>query len=134
MDKRTKNKGSVILIVVFIIALMSTVVAGIAQMNTEELMLMTNQINAAQAMESAHAGLNDAFAELYADSGWTDGFASKSFSDGTYTVTVSGIFPKLTLTSTAATSQGFSAKIESDVTVSASSPYTLRVDELRINE
>ena len=134
MNKRTKNKGSVILIVVFIIALMSTVVAGIAQMNTEELMLMTNQINAAQAIELAHAGLNDAFAELYADSGWTGGFASKSFSDGTYTVTVSGTFPKFTLISTAATSQGFAAKIESDVTVSASSPYILRVDELRINE
>ena len=134
MDKQTKNNGSVILIVVFIIALMSTIVMGIAQINTEELLIMNNQANSAQALESAYAGLNDAFAELRFDSDWTDGFTDKSFNGGLYTVSIEGSLPKLTLTSTATTSQGYIAKVESDVTVSNSSPYTVRVDELRINE
>jgi Tfp pilus assembly protein PilX len=134
MDKRIKNKGSVILIVVFIIALMSTIVMGMAQLNTEELLIMTNQMNSAQALESAYAGLNDAFAELYSDSSWTDGFTNKSFNSDSYTVSVTGSLPNLTLTSTATTQQGYIAKVETDVTVSSSSPYTVRVDELRINE
>ena len=134
MDKRIRKNGSVILIVVFIIALMSTVVAGIAQINTEELMIMTNQANSAQALCSAYAGLNDAFAELRSDSGWIDGFTNKSFNGGSYTVSVSGSLPDITLISTATTSQGFVAKVQSDVTVSTSSPYIVRVDELRINE
>jgi Tfp pilus assembly protein PilX len=134
MDKRTKNNGSVMLIVVFIIALMSTIVMGIAQINTEELLIMTNQANSAQALESAYAGLNDAFAELHSDSSWTNGFTNKSFNGDSYTVSVTGSLPNLTLTSTATTSQGYVAKIESDVTVSFLSPYIVRVDELRINE
>ena len=134
MDKRMKNNGSVILIVVFIIALMSTIVMGMAQMNTEELLIMTNQINSAKALESAYAGLNDAYAELYSDSNWTTGFTNKSFDSGSYTVSVTGSAPNLTLTSTATTQQGYIAKVESDVAVSISSPYTVRVDGLRINE
>jgi len=134
MDKQTKNNGSVILMVVFIIALMSTIVMGIAQLNTEELLIMTNQINSTKALETAYAGLNDAFAELYFDSSWTNGFTNKSFNGGSYTVSVTGSYPNLTLTSTATTQQGYIAKAESDVSVSSSSPYTVRVDELRINE
>jgi Tfp pilus assembly protein PilX len=134
MDKRIKNNGSVILIVVFIIALMSTIVMGMAQLNTEELLIMTNQLNSAKALESAYAGLNDAFAELYSDSSWTTGFSNKSFNSGSYTVSVTGSFPNLMLTSMATTQQGYIAKVETDVTVSSSSPYTVRVDELRINE
>ena len=122
------------LIVVFIIALMSIVVMGIAQINTEELLIMTNQTNAAHALESAYAGLNDAFAELHSDSSWTSGFTNKSFNSDSYTVSVTGSLPNLTLASIATTAQGYVAKIESDVTVSFLSPYIVRVDELRINE
>ena len=134
MDKRIGQKGTVLLIVVFVIALLSTVVVGIAQINTEELMLMSNQANAAQALESAYAGLNDAFSELRSDSSWTDGFSSKSFNGGNYTVAVSGSLPNLVIDSTATTANGFVAKVSADVTVSTSSPYVIRVDELRINE
>jgi Tfp pilus assembly protein PilX len=134
MEKRIKNNGSVILIVIFIIALMSTIVMGIAQLNTEELLIMTNHANSTHALESAYAGLNDAFAELYSDSSWTTGFTNKSFNSDSYTVTVAGSLPNLTLTSTATTSQGYIAKIESDVTVSDTTPHVVRVDELRINE
>ena len=134
MAMRIKNNGSVIVIVVFIIALMSTIVMGIAQLNTEELLIVSNQANFAQAMESAYAGLNDAFAELHSNSSWTSGFTNKSFNSDSYTVSVTGSLPNLTLASTATTAQGYIAKVESDVTVSSSSPYVVRVDELRRNE
>ena len=134
MYMQKKYKGSVILVVVFIIALLSAVVVGIAQINTEELMLTTNQVNAAQAVEAAYAGMNDAFAQLRSDSGWTAGFTDKSFNGGSYTVTVSGTLPNLTVTSTAVTSSGFTGKAVAEITVSDSSPYIIRVDKLKVNE
>ena len=134
MNMRNKHRGSVILIVVFIIALLSTIVVGIAQINTEELMLMTNQINAAQAIEAAYAGLNDALAQLRSDSGWTAGFSNKTFNGGSYTVTVSGSLPELTINSTASTSSGFTARAVAEVTVSSDSPYVVRIDKLKVNE
>ena len=134
MKKIQKNNGSILIIVVFAAALMSAITIGMLQMNTEEIQLMRNQIFAAQAEATAEAGLNDAFSELRTDSSWNTGFTDKSFNSGSYTVTVSGTLPNLTITSTGTSSQGFVAKIEADITVGSASPYILRIDELRINE
>jgi len=57
------------LITIFATALLSAITIGILQMNTEEIQLMRNQIRAAEALTTAEAGLNDAFAEIRADSG-----------------------------------------------------------------
>jgi Tfp pilus assembly protein PilX len=130
-----KNNGSVFLITIFIIALMSAVVIGMLQVNTEEIQLMRNQIYAVQALAVAEAGLNDAFSELRDDSSWADGFTDKLFNGGSYTVTVSGTLPNnLIITSTGTSSQGFVARVEADVTLSSGSPYIIRIDNLRINE
>jgi Tfp pilus assembly protein PilX len=137
MSLRKKNKGSVLLVIIFAIALMAMITVGILQMTTEELILMHNQLYAAQAIEVAEAGLNDAFAQIRADSAWTPdaGYTNKSFPGyGTYTVTVSGSLPNPTITSEATSSQGFVARVEADVTVGTSSPYIIRIDNLRINE
>ena len=64
-----KNNGTVMLMVVFIIALLAAVVMGMLQMNTEEIQIAQNQIYAADALAIAEAGLNDAFAEIAA---WRD--------------------------------------------------------------
>jgi hypothetical protein len=40
----------------------------------------------------------------------------------------------LLITSTGVSSQGFTAKIEADVTIGSSSPHIVRIDKLRINE
>ena len=133
MNTKTK-KGSVILIAVFAIALLATLVMGILQMNTEEIQLMVNHINSAEAQAIAEAGLNDAFSELRDDSSWTTGFTNKSFSGGTYTVSVSGTLPNLTLESTGTSSKSFVSRVEADVTVGENSPYIIRIDNLRINE
>ena len=134
MKAQTRHKGSVILIAVFAIALLATLVMGMLQMNTEELQLMHNHICSAQAQATAEAGLNDAFSEIRDDDEWDTGFTDKSFNDDSYTVTVSGTLPNLTLISTGTTSDSFVCRIESDVTVGTTSPYVIRIDSLRINE
>jgi len=134
MKIRQKNNGSVLLIAVFVIALLSALVMGMAQMNTEEIQLMRNHIFAAYALATAEAGLNDAFSEIRADPNWADGFTDKAFNGGSYTVTVTGSLPNRTITSTGTSSEGFVAKVEADVTISSSSPYIIRIDNLRINE
>jgi len=134
VKEKLRNNGSVMLITIFVIALLSMLVCGMLQMNTEEIQLMQNQIYASVARTIAEAGLNDAYYELRSDSSWTTGFSDKSFDDGSYTVTVAGTLPNLTITSTGTSSRGFASKVEVDVTVGDSDPYIIRVDELRVNE
>jgi type II secretory pathway component PulK len=134
MKKNNKNKGVVFLMVVFAIALIATITIGIMIMTTEELQLMHNQLNAAEATCTAEAGLNDAFYEIRTNSSWTTGFTNKAFNGGTYTVTVTGTLPSRTITSTGTTSQGYVTRVAADVTVGTSSPYIIRIDELRVNE
>lgn len=134
MKFRFSHNGSVLLIAVFAIALVSAVTIGILQINTEEIQLMRNQIYAVQALAVAQAGLNDAFSEIRSDSSWTTGFTDKSFEGGSYTVTVSGTLPNRTLVSTGTSPQSFVAKVQADITVTSSSPYIIRIDNLRVNE
>lgn len=121
------------LIVVFIIALLSALVTGMLQINTEEIQLMQNHVYASQALAVAEAGLNDAFSEIRADDEWDDGFDDKSFGSHSYTVEVSGDLPNLTIESTGTSSQGFVARVEADITVGSVSPYIVRIDKLWIN-
>lgn len=135
MKVEQTNNGSALLLTVFAIALLAALVMGMLQINTEEIQLMQNRVWAAQALAVAEAGLNDAFAEIRTDSGWDDGFDDKSFDGGSYTVTVSGSLPSLTMESTGTSSQGFVARVRADVTVdSTGPPYVIRIDNSRINE
>jgi type II secretory pathway component PulK len=134
MKMRTKNNGAVFLIVVFAIALFTTITVGILVMTTEEVQLMRNQLYAAQAMCTAEAGLNDAFAQMRSSSSWTTGFTNKAFNGGSYTVAVTGTLPNRTVTSTGTSSQGYMARMAADVTIGTSSSYKIRIDKLRINE
>ncbi len=136
MNHKQKINGSVLLLAIFATALLSAITIGILQMNTEQIQLMRNQIYAAEAQAISEAGLNDAFSELRLDSSWNNGFDDKSFinSENTYTVSVSGTLPNLTIISTGTSSQGFVARIEADITVGSTSPYIIRIDSLRINE
>ncbi len=128
------NSGSVFLITIFVVALLSAITIGILQMNTEEIQLMRNQIYAAEAQVIAEAGLNDAFSELRVDSSWNSGFSNKVFDDDSYTVAVSGTLPSLTITSTGTSAQGFVTRVEVDITVGSFSPHIIRIESLRINE
>jgi Tfp pilus assembly protein PilX len=134
MKAKLIYNGSVLLVTIFIVALFSAVVIGMLQINTEEIQIMRNQIYAAQALAIAEAGLNDAFSELRADSSWDSGFSDKVFDDGSYTVTVSGSLPNLTVESTGTSSQSFAARVSADITVGSSSPHILSINNLRVNE
>ncbi len=134
MKARIKNNGSVFLMVIFAIALLTVLVTGILQMNTEEIQIMRNQIYAAEALAIAEAGLNDAFAEIRADDDWDDGFGDKLFAGGSYDVDVDGDLPNLTIVSEGTSSQDFVARIAADITVGSIAPYAIRIDNLRINE
>jgi len=134
MKAQWNNSGSVLLITVFAVALLAAVVMGILQMNTEEIQLMQNHFYAARALRIAEAGLNDAFAQIRTDNEWDDGFDDKSFDGGSYSVSVTGSLPNLTVESTGTSSQGFVARVRANVTVGSSSPYIIRIDNLRINE
>ncbi len=126
-----KRHGSVLVMVVFVAALLSTVVMGIVGMNTEEIQVMQNHVFAAQAQVLAEAGLNDALAQLRNDATWASGFTDKSFNSGVYTVTVTNG----TIESTGTSEQGYIARVSADVTIaSAGPPHTIRIDTLRINE
>ena len=134
MDYKQKINGSALLITIFVTALLSAITIGILQINTEEIQLMRNQIYAAEAQAIADAGLNDAFSELRVDSSWNSGFSNKVFDDDSYTVTVSGSLPNLTIESTGTSSQGFVVRVEADITVGSFSPHIIRIESLRINE
>jgi len=95
---------------------------------------MQNQLYAVEALATAEAGLNDAFAQIRTDWNWTTGFSSKSFNGGTYTVDVNGTLPNRTITSTGISSRQFQARVEADVTISSTSPHIIKIDNLRINE
>ena len=134
MKIRKRQNGMIMVLVVFIIAFMTVLVAGMLQNSSEDIQLMQNQINAAVALSVAQAGLNDAFSELRNDNTWTDGFTNKNYNNGSYNVQITGSSPSITVLSTSASKQGYAAKIEADVTLSETSPYTIRIDSFRINE
>jgi Tfp pilus assembly protein PilX len=134
MKEKNKNNGSVLLITIFVLALFSAIVSGMLQISTEEIQLMQNELFATEALEIAEAGLNDAFSELRSDSSWTTGFSSKAFNGGSYTVTVTGTLPDLTIISTSTSSNSYTAKVEAKVTVGTTSPYVIRIDNFKINE
>jgi Tfp pilus assembly protein PilX len=134
MNGKLRHRGSVLLLAIFLIALLSAVVMGMLQVNTEEILLMQNQINAAKALAVAEAGLNDAFAQIRADDTWAVGYTDKPFDGGSYTVAVTGSLPNLTITSTGTSSQDFVSHMAADVTVGSTAPYIIRIDNLRINE
>ena len=130
MKTKKRNCGSILLITIFVIAFLSALVIGMLQMNTEEIQLVQNQIYAAQALATAEAGLNDAFSVIRTDPNWNTGFTNKTFEGGSYTVDVNDS----TITSTGTSSQGFIARVEADIMIGSTSPYTIRIDHLRINE
>jgi Tfp pilus assembly protein PilX len=131
MNATHNNRGVVLLMAVFVVALLAAIVVGMLQINTEEIQIMQNHIRGAEARAVAEAGLNDALAQLRADATWDKGFAEKPFDGGTYTVTRD----EAKVTSLGTTSEGFTARIEADVTVKpAGPPHQVNIDRIRVNE
>ena len=92
MKTEFEKNGSVLIVVVFAIALLTAFVAGMLQLNAEQIQLMKNEIFSAQAIAIAEAGLADAFSRIRSSPAWPTSF-SNSFGGGSYTVTVTGTPP-----------------------------------------
>jgi hypothetical protein len=122
--------GSVLLVVVLLVALLAAVVMGHLQVNTEEIQLVQNHAGGVEALMLAEAGLNEALARLGQDPRWNAGFRDKPFGRGTYTVVLDGS----TLTSTAVTSRGFVAQVQAEVAKTPGMPpRAVRIEQWRIN-
>ncbi|MFA5292966.1 MAG: hypothetical protein WC496_08035 [Phycisphaerae bacterium] len=134
MKIEMKNNGSILIVVVFAIALLTAFVVGMLQMNSEQIQIMKNEIFVAQATAIAHAGLADAFSQLRNNSSWNSGFNNKTFGSGRYTVTVVGSLPDPNIISTGTSAQGFVTKIEAEITIGSTNPYVIQVNNLRINQ
>ena len=162
MRKNGHNRGVVLLLVVFVVALISAIVIGMLQLNTEDIQIMRNHIHAAEVLAIAEAGLDDALSQLRANPDWRDGFQDKPFAGGAYTVTVDGpgaalgIPARVELPQAAATvaqgapfgseadchiasvarsSSGFIARIQAEVSVGTDGPpYDVAIDRIRVNE
>jgi len=131
---KMRNDGSVLLMVVFIIALLSSIVMGMLQMNMEETQVVQNQVRAAEATATAEAGLNDTLYQIRTDPLWTTGFTNKAFNGGSYTVAVTGTLPNRTVTSTGTAANSFVSRVAADVTIGSAIPHIIRIDEFRVNE
>ena len=130
-----KNNGSVLLLTVFTVAMLSALVVGILQITTEEIQLMQNHIYAAEATATAEAGLNDAFAQIRVDPNCVSGMSiGESFNGGSYSVTSEGALPDPNIISEGTSSQGYVARVKADITVKDTTPYVIRIDNLRVNE
>ncbi len=122
-----RKSGTVLILTVFIIAMLSIAVSGMLSAISSDLSLMQNHIDSAEAEMMALAGLNDAFDQIRRDRDWDEGFSNKAFNGGTYSVDVDE--DEITVVGT--TEKGFSARLVTEVTISPiGPPYTIRQDSL----
>jgi type II secretory pathway component PulK len=132
MSRSARTRGSVLLLVVFVIAVLSAAVMGMLETNTEEIQVMQNEVYAAEALATAEAGIEDALQCLRLDKNWNTGFSAKAFNGGTYTVTVTS---HSTIDSVGTTARGYTAKVSADFTTSwILLAYAIKINTLRINE
>jgi hypothetical protein len=128
---KARQSGTVLIITIFIVALLSAVVMGILQVTTLDIQIMQNQVYAAEARMIAEAGLNDAVAQLRLDQDWDDGFSDEQFDGGTYSVALK----KDEIESTGVSARGFTCVVTAGYTTFLSTPpHEVRLGALRINE
>lgn len=138
MKTKLRENASTLVMSVFVIAMLSTLVMGILQMNVSEIQLMQSRVSAAQALAVAEAGLNAAMAQIRNDPNWTAGFEDEEvapevkFGGGRYSVTVNGNI--LSITATINAWQNYTATMEAQITVSDESPHIIRIDNIKVNE
>ncbi|MCK4752232.1 MAG: hypothetical protein KAS75_02215 [Planctomycetes bacterium] len=135
MKIKIRKNGSALLITVFAVAMLAALVMGMLQITTEEIMLMQNNLYAAEATATAEAGLNDAFAQIWDDPNCITTFPfTTPFNGGSYTVSSEGVLPDPNIISEATTAEGFVARVKADITIKDVTPYVIMIDELRTNE
>jgi hypothetical protein len=124
------RRGAALLLVVFVIALLTTAVSGIIQLNTEDLQVMNNHLGMVQAQAIAEAGIAMAIARKRMHPDWDEGFQHRRLGEGFYSVAVEGD----TLIATGRSAQGYPVRLAVDITlVDNTPPCDIRVDAVRLN-
>lgn len=124
------HRGTVLVMVVFVTALLSAVVIGLVQINTEEIQIAQNHLHAAEATALAEAGLNAALAQLRAKGSVGD-LAETTLGQGVYWVSTKGV----AITACGRTSDGYVAKVTATVTTHAEGPpYVVDINTFKVNE
>ena len=135
MNKCPKKNGSVLILAVFAIAIITTLAAGMLQLSYEQIQLMQNQLYATEAFEISQAGLNSAFAQIRDDPNWNTGFAASSFAYGSFTVDVNNTdMPAITIRSVGTNNKGYSARITANCIVADQGPAAIRIAKLTVNK
>lgn len=132
---RTKTScgGSVLLIVIFLLALTAVLVIGMLHLTTEELLQAQNQMEMARAWMAAEAGMNDAIVRIRQDIFWNTGFTNKPFFEDSYTVSIAGTPPLLTVDSMGRTASGYQTRLVAEVRTGLNPPYPVTIQSFRIN-
>ncbi len=127
------ERGAVLLLTVFALAILSVLVAALLEITTTDLEIIRNHLCSTKALYIADAGIANALYELRQDynwsAGWPGGVTFPEGSSGSYTVTVTNNYPSVTIVS-AGKWGGFERKAEVEVAVSGppqSPPYPVRV-------
>lgn len=131
--KKPTRSGSVLLIVVFLLALTAALVIGMLHLTTEELLQVKNRRQTARAFAVAEAGLNDAIAAIRRDISWQSGFSNKPFFEDFYTVSVAGAPPWLTIDSIGTTADGYQVRLAAEIRTEPDPPHRVVIQSLRIN-
>lgn len=121
--------GSVLVVVIFLIAFSALLVGGLLHALTSDLQIVNNHLTSTKALYVADAGIEDAIEALRADYTWDTGFAQKEFPAGSgshYTVVVANTHPTVVVTSTGVVA-GFQRTVEVEISMSeTSAPYPVR--------
>lgn len=120
------QRGFVLLLTTFIIALGAALIIGFLQVSTTDLQIVRNDQYATRALYIAEAGIEDALYELTLDSNWNAGFTNKAFAGETYTVTLTGAAPNpRVIDSVSTVGSSFQKHLQVQVSMSGSNPAVI---------
>lgn len=118
VPRSTDNKGTIMVMVVYCIALFTAMMVGFLGVCTEDTLLLQNEVKYVESWYIAEAGLNDAYAQIKDNPYWNEGYSGKSLGKGDYTVNIYGYPPNLTVRSLGRCNQGYPVCMETDLYLS----------------
>ncbi|MEK7298880.1 MAG: hypothetical protein AAB066_03225 [Candidatus Margulisiibacteriota bacterium] len=136
--KIERSTGSVLVMAVFLIGMVTILVSAHALVINTDLQIVKNVIYTNEARNVAEAGIEDAISELRNNYLWQAGFSDKAFpinATSTYTVTVLNNYPSITLDSVGNVLGQYQCHIRVQLIVMGAplaAPYAIRVDRWEI--
>ena len=125
------NRGSILVMTMFALALVSTLIVGYLMIITTDLTIASNDAWSRQAEFAAEAGIAESLYQLSQNDNWSTGYSNEVLTTNqTFSVTVTNSKPLVTLVSTGS-SNGFDKQIQVELSISglnASGDYRLNLN------